>query len=163
MNFKITILLLMFAFGILSCKSATKIKKLDFTSKFKQLDLDSTSKDTLGVKIDFCKVMGDNWDSIYVIPPYANTKHIDSIKADNLSDIHLILQGARATEWAVHLVIIKNRKIVSYGLLSAGELDLTRLMNSDGSYYILNKNHCDKFWIKSKTCGAGLIFLALMV
>jgi hypothetical protein len=151
MKFKITILFLLFAFELISCNSSAKIEKVDFTSQFKQLKLDSTSKDTLGVNIDFCKIVGNNWDSIYVIPPYANTDFIDSIKAKNLNDVYYELQNARAMEWAVYLVLVKDRKIVSFGELSAGQLDLTRFVHPDGSFYILTKKHCGKFFATFKT------------
>jgi len=150
MNFKITFSLFLFAFVLLSCKSSDKIEKIDFTSQFKQLKLDSTSKDTLGVRIDFCKLIGNNWDSIYVVPPYANTDFIGSIKADNLHEVDYKLQSASITEWAVHLVLVKDSKIVSFGELSAGKLDLTQLVHSDGSYYVLTKKHCDKFFATFK-------------
>jgi hypothetical protein len=149
-NFKISILLLLFAFGMLSCKSAAEIKQIDFTSQFKQLNLDSTSKDTLGVNIDFCRIIGNNWDSIYVVPPYANTDFINSIKADNLYEVDYKLQGASFKEWAVQLVLVKDRKIVSFGELSAGQLDLTQLVHPDGSFYIITKKHCGKFFATFK-------------
>jgi hypothetical protein len=150
MNFKIAILLLLFAFVLLSCKSSDKIEKIDFTGRFKQLKLDSTSNDTLGVEIDFCKIIGINWDSIYVVPPYANTDFIDSIKADNLHEVNYKLKDARITEWAVHLVLVKDSKIVSFGELSAGQLDLTQLVHPDGSFYVLTKEHCGKFFATFK-------------
>jgi hypothetical protein len=145
-NYKILSILFISAALQVSCKQESTIEKRDFTSIFKQLNLDSTSKDTLGIKVDFCQVIGDDWDSIYVIPPYAQPNFVDSIKADNLNDISSELSGAETTEWAVHLVLIKNRKVVSYGLLSAGELDLTHLVDSDRTFFILTEKHCDKFY-----------------
>lgn len=144
------LLLSIITLSLFSCLSKSTVKEVDFTSKFKQLNLDSTSKDTLGVYVDFCTAIGADWDSIYVIPPYANTDFIDSIKADNLRDIYFVLKGAQVTEWAVHLVLVNKRKIVSYGLLSAGALDLTRLVHPDGTYYILTKEHCSKFYATFK-------------
>jgi hypothetical protein len=147
---KRTILFLLIAFGLLGCKSAAKIEEIDFTSQFKQLKLDSTSKDTLGVKIDFCKIVGHNWDSIYIIPPYANTKFIDSIKANNLHEVDYKLEVSSVTEWAVHLVLIKDSKIISFGELSAGQLDLRQLVHPDQSFYMLTKKHCGKFFATFK-------------
>jgi len=131
---------------LFSCKNNPPIKKLDYTSQFKKLTLDSTSRDTLGVKIDFCGVVGDQWDSIYVIPPYTSSQFVEAINAENIGDIQRELTYASYQEYAVQLVLVKDREIVAYGELSSGTLNLGHLVDKDGSLFVFSKKDCDKFY-----------------
>jgi hypothetical protein len=145
-NYKFALFLFLYALVLFSCKNSRQIKKIDYTSQFKKLTLDSTSRDTLGVKIDFCKVVGDQWDSIYVITPYAGSKFVESIDADNIGDIQRELTYAAYQEYAVQLVLVKDKEIIEYGQLSSGTLNLGHLGHKDGSLIVFTKKDCDKFY-----------------
>jgi len=148
--FKHALILFLYASILFSCKSNPQIEKLDYTSQFEKLTLDSTSRDTLGVKINFCGVVGDQWDKIYVITPYAGSKFVESIGADNIRDVQRELTTASYQEYAVQLVLVKDKRIRAYGQLSSGTLNLGHLVHKDGSLFVFSKKDCDKFYATFK-------------
>ena len=126
-----------------------KVERYPLDSIFNKIEPIPTDSLT---KINICKYIPSDWDSILVVIPYAVLSRQDDLKElTNFSTIKSEIKDIEYSDMICYLLFVKSNKVIGYGEVKRSPIDFASFPPEGKSIGVIRRSDCDKFFLKKGT------------